>query len=512
MEGEDLVGSYQELGNPSTRLEMTSFLNGEKYIRAIFGRANYKFKNKYIIGVSLRRDGSSKFSSDYRWGTFTAYSAGWILSEESFMKGVPAISLLKIRGSFGQTGNEAIKSERGKTIYENKTDHRYGHEDLVSQGTRVTNIGNPALTWETTNSYDVGIDFGILENRINGSVAYYHQLVEDMLLAASIPPSSGLSGKSEFWDNVGDMKNYGWEFEVSSINIDRNDFRWSTQFNITTNDNEVLKLTPELDRNGAGIIDGQNITKTGGKVEAYYLADYAHVDPEKGVEMIHEIDIDHYNETKETIQTGRLIPATFDNTSRHEYIHQEKTPNPTYFGGFTNTFSYKGFELNIFFTFSGGNYIYDYNRKRVSFIHNGQNVILKELLTDAWREPGQKAKYPQITFNSTNRWGWDAEANDGQGDWIEAKGVGNYSPEQRFYSKWLYKADYIRLRNLQVAYRLPADLIQNMGLGGARFYISGTNLLTITDYPGYDPEGSTWIDTVPVPNLKTYSFGVSLDF
>ncbi|WP_020532643.1 SusC/RagA family TonB-linked outer membrane protein [Flexithrix dorotheae] len=510
LEGRDLVGSFQELGNPATRLSMTSFMGNERYLRAFFGRADYKLKDKYLVGVSLRRDGSSKFDSDFRWGTFTAFSAGWILTEEAFLQDQGFISLLKLRGSYGQTGNEAIPNGLTVTKYTNNSKDRYGYENLINAGTRVDNIGNPFLTWETTNSYDAGVDFGLFENRINGSVAYYQQYVDDLLLAAKIPTSTGLSGESEFWDNIGDMKNEGVEFELHSININKGGFKWTTDFNISTNSNEVVKLTPDLDRAGGGLIKDNKIYRTGGKLNAYFMAEYAGIDPDKGVEMIYEIDIENYNATGNTVKTGRLIPATLDNVTRHRIIHNDKTPIPTYFGGFNNVFSFKGFDLSVLFTFSGGDYIYDYNRQRASFVHNGQTRFLQDMIGNTWQQPGDNASYPIQTWGSTYEWGWDPNANNGAGDWKNEPGAGNYSPESRFYSRFLYKADYVRLRNVQLAYNLPSKVINKIGIQGMRVFVSGTNLWLSSKYPGYDPESANWIDTVPVPQLKTFTTGVSL--
>lgn len=510
MEGQDLVGSYQELGNPSTRLAMESYLGGERYIRALFGRVNYSFKGRYLAGVSLRRDGSSKFAPDYRWGTFTAFSFGWLINEEAFMQPLEFVSLLKLRGSFGQTGNESIPNNRDIDVYRNNTNDRYGPFSLISAGTNITNIGNEGITWETTNSYDVGIDFGLFNNRVNGSVAYYVQDVRDMILEATVPPSTGLSGSNTYWDNIGDMRNRGFELELQSINLNKNDFRWETNLNFSTNQNKVLSLTPDLDQAGVGLIRGSRNWKKGGRLGAYFMADYAGVNPERGVEMIHEIDLEHFQQTGETVKTGRLIPATLNNVTQHRFRHEDKTQYPTYFGGFNNSFSYKNFELDVFFTFSGGNYIYDYNRNRVSYFHNGQNVILADVLGNTWQEPGQNAKYPRIVYNSADRWGWDPEANEGAGDWVEGTGAGNYSPEQRFFSRWLYRGDFIRLRNVQVAYNLPAQFLSRLAITNARIFISGTNLLTFTKYPGYDPEGVNWVNTVPLPNLRTYAMGISL--
>ncbi len=514
MEGMDLIGQYQELGNPQTRLEMTSNFKDERYLRAYFSRATYKFKDRYLIGFSFRSDGSSKFDEDYRWANFPAVKAGWIISDEPFLSSVKAFNILKIRGSYGVTGNQSIPDSRFYTIMKNDADNRYSYQNLSGAGTKITNIGNPFLTWETTREFEAGLDYGLLNNRINGSLAYYYQSVFDLLLQSEIPPSTGLEGSNKFWENIGDMHNYGFEFDISSVNIHKKsiDFRWSTSFNFTWNDNMVDNLTPSIDRSGKGMTNGDRLIRSGNQLNTWYLAEFAGIDPEKGVEMIYEIDYDHYLETGETVKTGRKIPATLSNVSKHKVILEGKTDIPKYYGGLTNTFSYKGFDLSFQINYSGGNYVYDYNLQRTSFVHNGQNLIKNELLTEAWSEDNREsAKYPRIVWNSFDNYGWDPDANDGEGAWTEGPGAGNYTPEQRKYSKFLFKADYVRLKNLRLGYTVPQKYSQRIKVKKFRVYVSATNLLTLTDYPGYDPETSNHeIVSVPLPHLKIYSLGIRL--
>lgn len=514
MEGKDLIGHYKELGNPQTRLKMTSRYGDERYLRAFFSRATYKLKDRYMLGFSFRTDGSSKFKQDYRWGYFPAVKAGWVLTDEPFMKNVDILSLIKFRGSYGITGNQSIPPNKTETVYDNVAGARYGHQSVIGAGTVIENIGNPTITWETTNEFEIGLDYGLVDNRINGSMAYYVQNVTDLLLKASIPPSTGLSGSNVFWDNIGNMRNYGVEFSINTVNINNRslDFSWRSSFNFSWNDNEVENLTSNLDRAGAGIINGSQITRSGGRLNTYFMADYAGIDPERGVEMIWEIDRDHYKETGETVKTGQKIPATLSNVRNHRYIHQNKTPTPKFYGGLSNTFRFKNFQLSAKIVFSGGHYIQNYNRQRVSFVHNGQNVILKDLMDKGWDfvEDKSQAEYPRIVWNSTDNYAWDPDANDGEGDWIEGPGIGNYSPETRIYDKYLYKGDYARLKDLRLTYTLPKELTQKFYVQNMKVYFSATNLVTITNYPGYDPEVSSYIYSVPLPHLKTYSFGINL--
>jgi len=491
---------------------MYAGLGGENYLRAYFGRAEYKYNDRYLLGFSFRRDGISKFEPDYRWGTFMAYSAGWILTEENFLKGNNWMNFLKIRGSFGQTGNQNIPSNKTVTTYKVEPSYRYGTQDLISAGSRVSNIGVPSLTWETTSSYDGGFDFGFLKNKISGSVAYFLQDVSDLLLASSLPPSAGVSG-GQIWSNIGDMKNHGFELDLKAVVANKGKFNWTTDFNISTNKNKVVRLTPEIDVSGKGI-GGLEKAVTGERLNTWFMPEYAGVDPEKGVNMIYEINIDHYDETGETVKTGRLIPATNTNLSNHRVLLKGKTSIPSYYGGFSNSLKYWNFDLNIMLAFSGGNYFYDYEEQRTTDVQYGQVALRSDMIGNTWTAENTNAKYPELRWQGTYPWDWDpAKATDdplapnGKGDWVQRSG--NYKNESNQFSKYLYKGDYIRLRNVQLGYSLPQSVLNSLKIQSLRLFMSGTNLWTwIPDYKGWDPEtgGSN------LPPLKYITIGATVNF
>lgn len=521
VEAKGLVGQYPELGsaNPAQMLTMRSFWSDEDYLRSYFFRTDYRLLDKYVFALSYRTDGSSKFQGDNIWGHFAAFSGGWLISEEDFFQPLTSVmNQLKLKASFGQTGNNSVGNNIFTTNYSNSTGYRYGDDTLIPSGTRVSNLGNADITWETTSNYDAGIAFGFFKNRISGTLEYYYKDISDMLFRRALPVSTGLGG-NEIWDNIGDMANYGLDFSVTSVNFDSKQFKWTTTLNLSTNRNKVVSLTPEVDNGGKGMAYTNGTRNvTGNRMGTFFMADYAGIDPEKGVEMIWEVDQTEYNKTGKTIKSGRQIPATAANVQLHRYLFEDKTIVPTFFGGLNNTVNYKSFDLNLFFTFSGGNYIYDYNMKRISYVHNGQNVLLADMVGNTW-EPGKtNATYPQQSWGSQyNNAGWDSSADDpalepgNKKGWWAAAGAGdkNYNLEAYNHSRFLYKGDFVRLKNLSLGYTLPKQWIKNIHLENLRVSLQATNLFTWTEYPGYDPEGATWIDVAGIPNVKTYSISIS---
>ncbi len=521
MSGQNLTGTYKQLGNPSDYLEIFAGLNEEEYLLGYIGRLDYRFRDKYYAGVSLRRDGSSKFLSEQRWQIFPAYSAGWIISDEDFFQ-FNWMDMLKFRGSFGRTGNKDINPNLFQTNFTNNRNDRYGDPSLIPGGSRIANLGTPSLTWETTNSYDVGFDYGLYRNRITGSIAYYRQDVDDLLLFSILPPSSGVNG---VWNNIGNMRNQGLEFSIYSINMHKPEkaFRWSTDFNFSTNNNEVLSLTPMLDRDGRGVQSGNNISVTGGRLWAWYIAEFAGVDPEKGVDMIWEIDYDHWQATGKTVKTGRKIPATSTNLARNRIILEDKTRLPRFTGGMTNKLEYKGFDLNILVTFSGGHYIYDYEEKRSTMVQYGQVTLRKDMIGNTWEKPGDVSKYPMLSWDSQYPWGWDINIPNPEwngdsdhplanGYWVGGPGSAvtyGYNNETNSYSKYLYRGDYIRIQNIEFGYRFPSLLTSKMGLKGLRIYGSASNMFLWTlEYNGWDPETGGGV----LPPLRVFNVGISAQF
>jgi TonB-linked SusC/RagA family outer membrane protein len=495
--GTQIYSNYPELRNPLQITDGDGFMGGEQYLMGMFGRVNYKWNDRYILNASIRRDGHSALSKDNRWATFKAIGAGWIISDEKFMH-IPGVNLLKLRGSYGQTGNTSLSTEMTQLTWGLST-NRYGGAYLPG-GTTIGPIGSTGLKWETTTSLDVGLDFGLLDNRISGSLAYYTKDVADLILKGNVPISVGFTN-NQVWENVGDLKNRGWEFNISSVNISKSDFRWNTDFNISFNNNKIIRLNQFEKGKGAenvSTVSGKGsslIRKEGEKLDTWYLANFVEVDPQKGIAMIQQLDQDKWNNQFVTQGTGKLIPMNQANTGVNKMVQRGKSALPTFFGGITNRFTYKNFDLNVLFVYAGGHYLMNWLYTRSSKNQGGTGQIAKDIVGNSWEKSGDIARFPQFMWS--DRYPYD---NNGESS---AAGTSFATDFSTFY---LEKADYIKLRNIQLGYTLPNKVTKKIGMQNLRVYFGGTNLLTFTKFKGFDPESN---DDLPIP--RTINFGLSLN-
>lgn len=296
--GKNLSGEFQEPKIIGTMLGNNSaYIGGESYTFSFFNRIDYKFKQRYLLGASFVREGSSKFVKENRFGDFYSVSGGWIISDEAFMRNAGFISLLKLRGSYGETGNQNIPSEVTKNSYSIKSKQYYNN----MQNMFLWNIANKAAKWEKNKSIDLGLDYALFNNKVNGSIAYYRRTTSDMLMRVQLPASAGITNSggnadnNSMWANVGSMYNQGFEFDIN-VTLVKKDFEWNMNYNLTTNMNKVTALDASVDAKGTGIINTRPgaITKKDLALGTYFMAEWAGVDPEKGIGMIYEIDLDRY--------------------------------------------------------------------------------------------------------------------------------------------------------------------------------------------------------------------------
>ena len=507
LESQSLIGSFREVGLPES-IKGRSTLSSESYLRGYFGRANYKYKERYIVGTSARRDGISKFTPENRWATFLSGSAGWIISEEDFFN-ASIINLLKLRGSYGQTGNTNIPSGITSDKYSVRTGNNLG-----IPSTELASIGISDIKWETTSTLDFGFDFGFLNNRINGSLAYYKQSVEDMLLAVALPYSAGIFGGNVIWQNIGDMQNQGIEFNVDATILNKA-LTWKVGLNFSTNNNKILALDPESDTNNVGITQIEpyedrviTIFKTGLPLGNWYMAESAGVDPEKGIPMIYEVQV---NEDGTTSHTGNIIPGTTSNMEENRMILKGKTSLPKFIGGFNSQFAFKNFDLNMNFSYATGHYIYNRMLQSTLTPNRGVRALSHKLLTEAWEKPGDNAKWPRVVMNVQHFYDDEGKPSN---DPV------TYGTEEKYISSmFLEKGDYLKLNNLTLGYTLPSSLMAKVKVQSLRVSLNVTNLFTLTGFSGYNPEvpldqasAASFVSYNSMPQARTYSLGLNLIF
>jgi TonB-linked SusC/RagA family outer membrane protein len=431
-----------------------------------FARATYALKGRYLLKASIRRDGSSRFGSEERWGTFTAVSAGWILSEEDFLADSETINFLKLRGSWGQLGNAEIGNFGslalfGGTSYNNQS------------GIRPTQVGNANLTWESSDQLDVGVEFGLFNNRLSGDVAYYIKDTDGLIFA--VPLSTSTGAQSGINQNIGRLQNKGIEISLNSRNIETENFLWTTNFNIGQVDNEVKSLP-----GGNDIISGRNILREGETRDAFFLPEYAGVNPANGdaLYVLNTIDTN-----------GNLDRSLTTNVNEAERIIAGN-PYAEWIGGLTNTFKYKNWDFNFTFQGEWGASIFNgggiFQSANADFYDNQSRDQLRR-----WQNPGDITDVPEARL-----FGGNGTARS---------------------TRYLQEADFIRLRNVTLGYTLPEEAIKKMGLTSVRFYVTGFNLATFTDYDGYDVEvradsGGTGQVIYTAPTPTTISVGANFNF
>jgi TonB-linked SusC/RagA family outer membrane protein len=475
------TNSYRNLGAGTVFLKPDSGLSETELISA-FGRLNFDYADKYLLTFTARRDGSSSFSKNYKYGTFPSGAIGWNISKENFLKDNKTVSNLKLRASYGATGNPSIGAystlSRFSEIY-------YVSGDVITNSVQLTSLDNPNLKWETSYQQDYGIDLGLFDNRISITADYYKTITKDLLFNRPLP---GISGIASQLQNVGELENKGWELGINTRNFIGSDFTWSTNFNISSNKNKVLKLADNKDllinsAPGHFLATESQILRVGEPVGSFFGFIYDGV-----------------------IQQGEaVLPGNFETVAGGEKFRdvngdgkldsQDKTiignPNPDFIFGFNNDFTYKNLDLNIFFQGSQGGQILNYTLMELA---SGNNNATTEVL-DAWTP----------THTDTN---------------VPA----NAARTKRITSRFVYDGSYIRLKNISIGYSLDEKVVSKMGLSKVRFYISAQNLWTITDYPGTDPETNYLNDTNSrsntnlgldyggYPNVRTFTAGFNLKF
>ncbi|MEO6869455.1 MAG: SusC/RagA family TonB-linked outer membrane protein, partial [Ginsengibacter sp.] len=432
-----------------------------------FANVAYDFSKKYFLNLSGRRDGSSRFGKDNRFANFWAIGAAWDLAKESFFK-INAINNLKIKGSIGTAGNFNIGNYTSLGTYALTTKYN----DLP---TAVPNqLPNPNLTWETNRNYDLGLDFGLFNNRITGTLDYYKRKTDKLLFAVNV---SGTTGFNSFQGNVGTVENKGFEVLLAGDLIRKRDLTWNVSVSYTHNDNNVLELFK--DNQPAAGTSGLAYLKTGEPVFVYKLVKWAGIDPATGKNLFYKLD----GTTTNTYSSSNI------------QILSGKSPNVKFYGSVNTSISYKGLDLSAQLYYSGGNYIF--------------NLLDQEGAND-----GETKSIPQFT-EAFNYW-------KKAGDNVRYANPLDPSQNSTFDTdKYLEKGDYVTLRDLTIGYTLPPSIASKIYLKGFRFYVQGTNLWVGTKYRGTPELGESnresannpgIVNIYGYPPLRAITFGIDVKF
>ena len=455
--------SYKDIGSAATRTSSQTWTKGN--LSSFFSRIDYNYDNKYYLEFSGRADGSSKFGANNKWGYFPSVGVSWRAKEEKFLKDVNFLSDLKVRGSFGVTGNQnGINNFAAQGLWSGG----YGYPDGSSgdqPGTAPLQLANPNLKWESTRQTNAGLDVGLFGGRIALDVNFYYKYTSNLLLALPVQATTGFTSQ---YSNAGEISNKGYEIGITSYNIRNGEFTWQTNFNISGNVNKVEKLaTPIYQYNRNWIIMQQ-----GSPMYSFWLYKQLYVDPKTGASVFQG-------------EVNGTLPV-----SARQVLHNAM---PKFFGGLSNTFSWRGIDLSVLFSYEYGNYVYNLNKffGEGGGTRDANRVIFADQL-NRWQKPGDITSVPRET----------------------AYGL-SYTTDQN--SRFLEDGSFIRLKSLTVGYTLPNRIAGKLKLVNVRVYFAATNLWLATKYTGPDPEANvTGIQTIQgldlgtPPQPRTVQFGLNV--
>jgi TonB-linked SusC/RagA family outer membrane protein len=460
------VLKYNNLGGAASFGPDASYATSST-LTSFYGRVNYSLTDKYLVTATMRADGSSRFAPEHRWGYFPSLALAWRASEEPFIKSLSFINNLKVRASAGMLGNQNIGDfAYAATISQGSAWANYVFGNNLSTGAVQVTISNPDLTWEKAKQFDLGIDFGFLNNRIAGTIDGYYKITSDLLWNVPLPEESGFQNSLT---NVGRINNKGVEFSLNSINLNFKDFLWTTALTFSYNHNDIAELY-------GGKQDVNKSLFVGHSINEFYL--------------LKSLGIWQQSEASEAAKYN-AVPGDrkiYDkdgngviNGDDREFCGQS---TPVFYGSFTNTLKYKGFDLTLYFIYAGGHKIY-----------NKLNVFLDSY--DPWGN--MSAAY----YN--NYWTAQRPSNV-----YPAPHVGSAYANGDGTDAVLQRGDYLRLKNLELGYTLPQKISGKIKSSGVRFYMSVQNLFTMTKYTGFDVEANDQQN--PYPNGRGFIGGCSINF
>ena len=484
-----VTGSYgtQQSGGSVTEIGFISYL----------ARLSYNYKQKYYIQGSFRRDGLSKFAADKRWYNFPGVSAGWNVAKESFMGNLSnKINDFKLRGSYSKTGNVDVPG--GSYPYLSYTSpSQYG----ALNGIGYTQFGNNELTWESSTKVDYGVDLSLLNEKVQFTFDYFKNDIDGMVLRVQTPPSLGIPNNN-IVKNIGNMYNQGLEFSLTYNVMNKKNFQWTINSNITFQKSVVTNLPNHADINGGSAVDDTNIgpniiIREGESPNSIYGFEYWGVNPANGAPVYYKAD-------------GSLVQGVSSGSGGNYFVFDPNNPSdastpstlnattdkrilgntlPKYFGSFSTKFTYKNFDLGFLLRFSGGNKIF--------------NATRRDLMNQ------------NLNNNSTEILGrWQSPSNPGDG-WTPILWASNntfLNQSSNASSRFVEDGDFINLDNISIGYNFPKSLIEKIKVDNVRIFVQGQNLLLITKYKGLNPEMETYgVDLNGTPRAKVFSVGLNLN-
>jgi len=459
--------AYTNISSAATRTSGKTWTQAN--LSSFFARVSYNYNSKYYLEGSVRADGSSRFGVNNKWGYFPSVGAAWRINSEEFLKDVSAISDLKLRASYGSTGNQAgINNFAALGLWNGGAGYPDTPTGGDKAGTAPQQLPNKDLKWERTTQFNAGVDLGLFDNRVSLEFNLYSKITTDVLLQT---PVKAITGFTSVYSNAGKISNKGYEISISTVNVKNKDFSWTSNFNISGNVNKIVTLPTPINRYNRDWVRLQE----GNSLYSFWLYKQLYVDPQTGNAVFQHAD--GTSGTSVTIADRQLLGSAV----------------PKFYGGFSNSFTWKNFDANFLFNFQYGNEVFNLNR----FFGEGggtrdANRILFASQLNRWTTPGQITDVPRLTAYGNN-----------------------YTLDQN--SRFLEDGSFIRLRTLTLGYTIPKAVTQKIGIQSLRVYFTGANLLLFTKYTGADPETNVTadaqvqgLDLGTPPQPTTLQLGVNL--
>ncbi|WKS94914.1 SusC/RagA family TonB-linked outer membrane protein [Riemerella columbina] len=463
--GSGLFTGIEVLGGASKSERTSGYIVSQRLV-GFLGRLSYNYKEKYFLEGSFRRDGSSIFSKDTRWGNFYSVGGAYILSEENFLKGNKTLSYLKLKSSYGELGNNNFGDN---DYFPYLATYLTGFSVGSNTGIVLSDPKDALLTWEKTASFNAGIELGLFQNRVNINVDYYNKSSVD-LIGPLITASS--TGATSITSNIGKLRNYGWEFAINTKNIKNSNVTWNTSLNFSFDRNKIV----ELSKTNTPQVQGSKRWEVGRSLYDFYIEEYAGVNPDNGNPLWYKDEVD---------ANGNTVKVTTEDYSQASRYYNHSSL-PWVIGGLNNYIRFKNFDLNTLVNFSFGSYLYDFEYADLmdgTFEGRSSSIDLEQ----RWQKPGDVTSVPR--FSSLNLQGSNRS------------------------TRFLFKNDYVRLKALTLGYNFDKEAVGRIGLRNLRLFLQADNMFTWQTHKYTDPEQSlSGLTAGRASNIKTVSFGVKVEF